>query len=111
MTVLELFEKVNLVLPLEQRRFFNYFTDTFYELCAMYPGFVAEAGAAYTPPKVLYDPNVIRPLYHNAMVDNIVYLASGAEVHKSEFIRKSREAYLTYWNENAKGRRMKKWRG
>ena len=43
MTLLEIFEKVNLVIPLEQRRFFNYFNDTVNELNTLYDGFVFES--------------------------------------------------------------------
>lgn len=108
MSILEIFEKVNLIMPLEQRRFFNYFADTVSELQSLYPGFVIKADTEYTPPKALTDENVVLPLYHNAIVENIVFLASGEESRKGEFLRKSRDAWLAYWNENAKGRRMKK---
>lgn len=106
-TILEIFEKVNLSLPIEQRRFFNYFEDTVTELQSMYSGFVFEKDTEFQPPQTLSDENMVLPLYHSAIVDNIVYLASGKETLKSEFIRKSRDAYLKYWNDNAKCRKMK----
>ena len=106
-SILEIFEKVNLVTPIEQRRFFNYFEDTVNELQAMYSGFVFEKDAEYQPPKALTDENVVLPLYHNAIADNIIFLAGGEEAFKSEFIRKSGAAYLKYWNDNAKGRKIK----
>ena len=108
MLVLEIFEKVNLVLPMEQRRFFNCFNDTVNELEATYGSFVFEKGTEYQPPSSLRDENVVLPLYHNAIVDNIVFLASGEEMRKSEFLRKSREAYLKYWKDNARGRKMRR---
>lgn len=108
MTILKMFEKVNLVTPIEQRLFFNYFEDTVEELQALYDGFVFEKDAEYTPPSDLHDKNVVMALYHNAIVDNILFLAGQGETYKSEFIRKSREAYLKYWNDNAKGRKMKR---
>ena len=108
--MLELFEKVNLVVPLEQRKFFNYFDDSVAELEAMYNGFVFETDAKYTPPTQLSDTNVVLPLYHNAIVDNILFLAGVGESYKGEFIRKSRDAYLKYWNDNAKGKRIKRMR-
>ncbi len=108
MSILAIFEKVNLTMPIEQRRFFNYFDDTVTELQSMYSGFVFEKDTEYQPPEALSDKNVVRPLYHNAIVDNIIFLAGGEETHKTEFIRKSRDAYLKYWNDNAKGRKMKR---
>lgn len=108
MSILEIFEKVNLIMPIEQRRFFNYFEDTVNELKSLYDNFVLEKDTEYQPPKALSDKNVVLPLYHNSIVDNIIFLAGGEEMHKSEFIRKSHDAYLKYWNDNAKGRRMKR---
>lgn len=110
MSVLEIFEKVNLSMPIEQRRFFNYFEDTVTELQAMYSGFVFEKDTEYKPPVALLDNCVVLPLYSGAIVDNILFLAGGEEVHKTEFIRKSRDAFLKYWNDNAKGRKLKRLR-
>lgn len=115
MTILEIFEKVNLVIPIEQRRFFNYYEDSVNELQSTYGDFIfienAEI-AEYTPPKMLTDEdkNVVLPLYHNAIVDNIIFFATGEERYKAEFIRKAKDAYLKYWNDNAKGRRIRRMR-
>lgn len=108
MTILEIFEKVNLVVPIEQRKFFNYFEDTVNELQSLYGDFVFIKDKDYTPPDRLSNyENVVLPLYHNSIVDNILFLANAGETYKSEFIRKSRDAYLKYWNDNAKGRRIR----
>lgn len=108
MTILEMFEKVNLIMPIEQRRFFNYFDDSVNELIAMYDGFVIEKDSEYQPPTDLSDTNAVLPLYHNAIIDNILFLSGQNETYKGEFVRKSRQAFLKYWNDNAKGRRLKK---
>lgn len=132
MTLLEMYEKVNLVIPLEQRRFFNYYEDSVDELLMTYEGFVFPKDTAsvrsenertnggetaawsteYTPPKRLDADNPVLPLYHNAIVDNILFLAAAGgennEMYKTEFIRKSRAAYHKYWSENAKGKRIKR---
>lgn len=114
MTILEIFEKVNLVAPIEQRRFFNYFADSIDELLSLYGGytadFVLEKNAQYSPPEGLCDDNPVLPLYHNSIVDNILFLSLKDQSYKLEFIRKSRLAFLTYWNKNAKGRRVKRMR-
>ena len=154
MTLLEIFEKVNLTIPIEQRKFFNYFEDTVNELQSLYRDFVlikdtkndsmdvdalnksvdAEGNRyvngnleertdgktvdnsetaiskEYTPPKSLTDDNVVLPLYHNSIVDNILFLAGVGEVYKSEFLRKSKDAFLKYWNDNAKDRRIRRMR-
>lgn len=107
----KIFEKVNLVVPLEQRRFFNYFEDTVGELKAMYRKFVLKNNdAEYIAPTSLEEKCPVLPLYTEAIVDNIIFLAGqGQEAnYKSEFMRKAREAYLAYWTEDAKGRRIRK---
>lgn len=110
MTILEMFEKVNLVTPIEQRKFFNYFEDSVNELQAKYDGFVFCENSEYSPPAALSDKNVVLPLYHNAIIDNILFLSGQDATYKSEFFRKAEEAFLKYWNDNAKGRRMKRMR-
>ena len=110
MTLLEIFEKVTLVIPIEQRKFFNYFEDTVNELQSLYRDFVFIKDKEYTPPKSLTDDNVVLPLYHNSIVDNILFLVTNEETYKGEFIRKSKDAYLKYWNDNAKGRRIRRMR-
>lgn len=110
MTILEIFEKVNLVIPIEQRVFFNFFEDSVNELQSLYGDFVFIQGTEYTPPESLTDDNVVLPLYHNSIVDNILFLANKGEHYKSEFLRKSKDAYLKYWNDNAKGRRIRRMR-
>lgn len=110
MTILEIFEKVNLVVPIEQRVFFNFFEDTVNELQSLYRDFVFIEDKKYAPPESLTDENVVLPLYHNSIVDNILFLANKGETYKSEFIRKSKDAYLKYWNDNAKGRRKRRMR-
>ena len=108
MTLLNLFEKVNLVIPLEQRKFFSYFNDSIDELRSLYSRFLFESEGEYTPPKTLSDDIRVLPLYAPALVDNILFLAGQGETYKGEFIRKANLAYLQYWNENAKGRRVKR---
>lgn len=110
MTTLEIYEKVNLVVPIEQRIFFNFFEDTVNELQSLYGDFVFIKDKECTPPKSLTDDNFVLPLYHNSIVDNILFLANQGESYKGEFIRKSKDAYLKYWNDNAKGRRIRRMR-
>lgn len=108
MTILEVFEKVNLVVPIEQRKFFNWFDDSVNEILSTYNKFVVEDGKEYSSIKSLKDENIILPLYHNAIVDNILFLSGQGEVYKSEFIRKAKSSYLKYWNDDAKGKKMKR---
>lgn len=112
MCALELFEKVNLRVQLEQRRFFNYLSDTIDELAAKYqdvPKLVFTSGEKKNVSGLSDDVGVL-DAYGPAIVDNIVFLAGAdpAGTSKSEFLRKSDNAFLLYWNKNAKGRRVAK---
>lgn len=108
MTLKEIFEKVNLTAPIEQRRFFNYFEDSVIELISLYYSYVLiDKTEEFKAPESLDEENPVRPLYTDALVDNILFKAGQGEAYKSEFLRKSRSAWLKYWNDDAKGRRLK----
>lgn len=109
--VLMLYEKVNLVMPMEQRIFYNYLNDTIAELRAKYE---------QPKPKLLFcdtdDENnrcegilrrfytsleeyiEIHDLYANCIVDNILFLAGAGENYKTEFLRKAADAYNSCWS-------------
>ena len=113
MTILEIFEKVNIKTPVEQRIFFNYLDDSINEIGGLYgdvPQLVFNhniKSADIVPTDSLDGYTVILPLYHNAIVDNILFLCGQGEDHKGEFIRKAKEAYLHYWNLYSKGKRIR----
>ena len=110
MTLLEMYEKINLKAPIEQRKFFNYFDDSVNELQALYDMVFEEGKTHEAPTTDLYADIVVLPLYHNAIVDNILFMISNDTNYKSEFIRKSKDAYLKYWNDKAKGKRQRRMR-
>ncbi len=104
----KLYEKVLIAAKLEERRFFNYFDETVRELEATYGKFLYIAGEEYKAPDDLNDKCVVRSLYHNGIVDNILFLAGAGDTYKSEFLRKSQNAYNKYWHDDAKGRRIRR---
>lgn len=112
MGIKEIYEKVNLRVPLEQRRFFNYFNDTIAELESLYPDLLFQEGQRFTSMHDLSDEYIVRPLYGPAIVDNILFLCGYDKdgIYKNEFIRKAKDAYLNYWNSHAHNRRIKRMR-
>ncbi len=110
MDIKEIYEKVSLKTPLEQRRFFNYFNDTIAELDALYPSYVTEEGKHFTAMHDLSDEYIVRPLYGAAIVDNILFLCGYDKdgTYKSEFLRKAQEAYLNYWRDGAHHKHTKR---
>ena len=114
MTILEIYEKVNIKTPVEQRIFFNYLNDSVNEIAELHgdmPRMVFGGNitaADIVPVKSLSDETVVLPMYHNAIVDNILFLCGHGDTHKGEFIRKAKEAYLHYWNLYSKGKHVKR---
>jgi hypothetical protein len=110
MEIKSIFEKVNLIVPLEQRRFFNYLEDTANELIAKYgEKFVLsdDADVCTHNNKIEGEINIL-PQYEKSIVCNILFNAGAGEQYISEFLRHADAAYLFYWRNNAKGKRLKK---
>ena len=117
MTILEIYEKVNIKTPVEQRLFFNYLNDSINELAELYgdmPKTVFHDNITAADIVIIDtlsdkpDGMVILPLYHNAIVDNILFMCGQGDTYKGEFVRKSKEAYLHYWNIYSRGRHVKR---
>ncbi len=123
--VLLIYEKVNLVMPLEQRKFFHYLNDTLLELKALYyeknPALLLCECAPDNQKEDCFDENFwpwratsldeylpFLGLYLPAIVDNILFLAGAGDGYKSEFLRKAEEAYLSYWKKKSRGGRIKR---
>jgi hypothetical protein len=116
MNVKQIYERVSLVTPVWQRQFFDRLNDTIIELEGAYgevPKLLYVTGAdgeiiTEQWVKSLDEELIILPLYHPAIVDNILYLSNAGEVYKQEFARKAYAAWLEQWNIDAKDRRVKK---
>jgi hypothetical protein len=115
MNIKQMYERVSLVAPVFEREFFDRLNDTVIELGGMYgevpkllyvTGEDGEVKAVEWVKKFEDEINVL-PLYHPAIVDNILFLSGAGDVYKQEFIRKANVAWLDYWNKDAKGRRVK----
>ena len=114
MNTRQIYERVSLVAPIWQRQFFDRLNDTIIELGSLYGDvpkllYRADEDGAYPDGqwvKELETELVVLPLYHAAIVDNILYLSGVGEEYKTEFLRKAHDAWLTYWNVNAKDRKV-----
>ena len=115
MNAKQIYERVSLVTPIWERQFFDRLNDTIIELASLYGdvpklSYRVDENGEYPQGqwvKELDAELLILPLYHAAIADNILYLSGAGESYKSEFIRKSHDAWLKYWNDNAKGRKVK----
>ena len=108
MNILTIYKKVSQRTPLEQGKFFDYYNESVQELESLYDDFLYKDGKGFIPAETLDDENNIRDLYCGAVADNITFLAGGDAAYKSEFARKAENAWLKYWNDNAKNRHLKR---
>ena len=69
-------------------------------------------GTAYasilTTITTLTDTLNIDAVYHIAIVDNILFSTGAGDIYKSEFMRKSKEAFNRAWSIKAKGLKVKR---
>lgn len=107
MTVKEMYERINLTVPMEQRKFFVLLNDTINELEVMH-GDISVGDAQITNINNLSDNFPVNPLYHSAIADNILFLAGAGEMYKTSFLNKSDNAQKKIWREKAKGKIIKR---
>lgn len=107
---IDLFEKVNLVRPIEQRRFFNALNDTLDELRTTYHDLVIKVNGKTEPGLCgrLDDRIEGLDLYIGAIADNINFANGGTDTDKGEYIRKADLAHKTEWSRLGKGRIVKR---
>lgn len=104
MTLTDLFEHVNITANIPQRIFIDYYITSVNELIAMYgEKYVIRRDKVFNGDiSSIRDENVIMPLFDIPVIDNILYYITGNGDYKSEFIRKSDNAYCKYWSDGAK---------
>ena len=115
MTVRQIYERVCLIKPIGEREFFDRLNDTIGEITASYGDvpkllFEEDGNGGYIENAHIktFDGTInLLPLYHTAIADNILYMSGAGDIYGQEFLKKARDAYLVYWNKNAKGRRVK----
>ena len=109
MTIKEIYEKVCIVVPIEQRLFFHRLNDTVAEILALYPEVkIIKDGEKWCPVWSLDGFISVRGLYIPAIVDNILFLSGAGEGYKSEFIRKAENAYKRYNSGDSRTRIIKR---
>lgn len=104
MTLIDLFERVNIVASISQRAFIDYYINSVNELMGLYgEKYVIQRNKEFDGNiSDIRAENVIMPLYDVPTVDNILYCITGNQEYKSEFLRKADEAYRKYWRDGAK---------
>ncbi len=117
MKIKSIFEKVNLIHPIEQRKFFSFLDDVLKELISKYgEKFVLcnDAEASDGEEWVFYNDSEgidgtvnVLPLYEKAIVLYILALC-GAGDFITEAMRQAEQAYIYYYRLYGKNRRLKR---
>ena len=111
MNIRAVYDRVNLTYPVGQNEFIAYFNDSVRSLAARYDAkFVFDRDEdaepqAFAEAESISGVSGVRQAYADCIADNILYLISGDEKHKVDFVNKCDMAYKTVWRSFAKGRR------
>ena len=117
MNAKQIYERVCLVKPIGERQFFDRLNDTLAAVNAAYgeaPKLLWQADGEGGYPeaqwvKSLDEEIKLLPLYHGALHLHILYLSGAGDGAEQEFLSKTREAWLVYWNRNAAGKTVRRY--
>lgn len=105
MNIRDVYEKVLRKIQISQPEFFSYLNDTVGELVDLYGEKLTLNQSARIEADNLDDSLCVNEAYAEAIVDNIIALAGVTEdagARKSEFVRKSKNAYNRLWSKIAR---------
>jgi hypothetical protein len=105
MEVLEIYESVNLIEPLSQRKFIEFLNSTLMEIAT---NSLKTVNDELMPVNNINNTINIDMLYKDCIVDNILFLTTRNGEYKAEFLRKLNNVSLTLWNKRAKGSKLKR---
>ena len=114
MTIIDIYERISLKVPMEQKLFFNALNDTINAISARYgsiPGVTFDnrlRGDELMPIHGLIEEIPLLPMYHNAVVDGIMYRSGQGDAYGAESDRKADEAYRYYWFLHSGGKKTRR---
>lgn len=109
MKVLTLFEKVNREKQISQPDFLTYYNDTVSEIVNLYGEPLTLDGNPLEICESLYEEMCIDDAYADSVTDNILYLADTSNsARKSEFLRKSKNAFNRLWSRRARNLKFRR---
>ena len=105
MNIKTIYDKITHISPMEPDSFLNHLDTTVRSLIARYkPEYVCIAD--YTTPTRLSDEIPVRDAYMPAVVDNILFLATGDAARKTDYVEEARDAYRTVWSARMRGKKF-----
>lgn len=102
-----LYDRVCAAREVSQEDFLSYLNYTLCELCAIYGEEFVMNGPLRRVERV-GDTAGVREVFAAAVEDDLMYLATGDERHKTDFAAHAAYAYNTLWREKNLGRRVRR---
>ena len=105
MDIQSIYEKVSRKIQISLPEFFSHYNDTIGELIALYGEALTIGKSARVEADSLTDTMCVFEDYAESIIDNIISLEGSSEdsnYRKTEFIRKSKNAYKRLWSEKAR---------
>ena len=107
MNVKSLYDAVVLRAPCSHNRFLTHLDTTVRTLTAQYSmPYVVECGESYGFPRSVENDIPVYEEYFPAILDNILFLLTGDEARKADYVREAEAAYKSVWSAKAKGMKI-----
>lgn len=108
MNIKSLYDTVVLTNPCSHNAFLTHVDTTVRTLIAKYGvNYVCIRGTEYVRAKSVDDDISVYEDYFPCVLDNVLFLLTGDEAHKVDFINNSDYAYKTVWRRKSRGKTMK----
>lgn len=106
MNILSIYEAVCHAFPIDTNKFINYFNRTVDELSSEFDGkYLCGEDTCIIPAEVISDRSNIYDDYKTAVIDNILFFASGDTARKTDFVAHKALAYKKVWRRLHSGKR------
>lgn len=102
-----LYDRVCAVKKIGQENFLDHLNYTVTELCSIY-GEEWVMAAPFRRTERVGEAVQVKDIFSVAVEDNILYLMTGDERHKTDFTAHAKYAYNTLWRQKNTGRRIRR---
>lgn len=106
MVIRDIYEAVTVTSPCSQPVFLAHLDTTVRSLMAKYGLKRVINNGVYAKPCYINGDIAVKDEYWNAVVSNILYLLTGNDAHKTDYIYEAENAYKTVWKRDMEGVRM-----
>lgn len=106
MVIKDIYEAVTVTNPCSQPVFLAHLDTTARSLMAKYGLKRVINDGVYAKPNDINGEIAVKDEFRNAVVSNILFLLTGNEAYKTDYIYEAENAYKTVWNRHIRGVKM-----